>query len=106
MDARQANKSEIKFIEGKGEIHCKQIIAAKVDGRINMAMTTFTLEFELESMIQVRWLLGFIPINQIKTCKRNDELTMSEDQKNLLKIWCQVKLFNYVDEKCKNAEIE
>ena len=101
MDATQTNKSHIQFDEGKGTIHYHQIIATKIDGKINLGITTFTFKYELDS--KKWWLFGFIPMRQKTT---NEALTMTQDQKDKLEIWCQVKSFQYIDRKLQNHELE
>ncbi len=101
MAATQTNESHIQFDEGKGTILYHQIVAMKIDGKINLGITTFTFKYELDSIKW--WLFGFIPMRQKST---NKALTMTQDQKDKLEIWCQVKSFQYIDRKLQNHEFK
>ncbi len=105
IGAGQTHKSDILFDEENGMIHYHQIIVMKFDGKINLGITTYTLKYELDSMLG--WwqsLLGCLPIEQHKdSC---DKESLSEDHKDKLEKWCQVKSFQFIDGEHQNCELE
>ena len=97
---RQGSINDVRFDNGIFTILLFDCIVKTRAGKRDLVFAMYKWSVELaEAMKSTYYLFGFIRVS-VKTANRG-EITMNEDQKNLITTWCREKLHDHVASKCR-----
>lgn len=105
MDDAQIHETVVGLVYGGVGIQYSQMCAEKNGEKINLAIAKYDL-------IYLKDFVSKISMTSRIRAAMSDSVdgffdilpTMTEEEKDTLRLWAQCKLFKYVDEKCKSNE--
>ncbi len=100
---RKGSINDMKFENGIITILLFDCIVKTRNGNKDLVFSMYNWSFELaETIKSTYYLFGFIQV-RVKTTN-SGEITMNEDQKNLIRAWSQEKLLDYTAPKGKERK--
>ena len=98
----EENLNDFQFKDGKGKIHHGRCITMKRNGKMDIAYAIYSLTFELPEQESKEWCLEWFGVVPYSWNYKKEAHSLSESEKNKFSNWCEVRLFNRVNQECLN----